>query len=69
MSKAVILSVALALSAACPAFALSRQGHEAIARVSMPESFQRPRMVQIRPGTWVGSYQCVYASGRTCDSN
>ncbi|HYS48971.1 MAG TPA: hypothetical protein VEM36_09385 [Xanthobacteraceae bacterium] len=37
--------------------------HQSDARVSAP-----PRMIEIRPGLFVGSYQCVYAGGRSCDS-
>ena len=70
MSKAATLfSLAIALAVASPALALTHDhfGRAAL-RESVPESFQPPHMVQIRPGTWVGSYECVYPSGRTCDS-
>jgi hypothetical protein len=70
MSKtAILFSVAMALAACSPAVALTHDHHgRAERRESVSESFQPPRMIQIRPGTWVGSYQCVYASGRSCDS-
>ncbi len=69
MNKAIAaVCVGLTLTAATgPAFARAHQYQYA---QPAPESAP-PRMIEVRPGLWVGSYQCITdleRGGRDCSS-
>jgi hypothetical protein len=72
-TRAILALAALAASvAASPADArVARQPHRATA--SGPAFVSAPaRMIEVRPGLWVGSYQCVTdldRGGRDCSSS
>jgi hypothetical protein len=48
----------------------TRHSHRAYARPAAP-AFEPARMIEVRPGLWVGSYQCITdldRGGRDCSS-
>jgi hypothetical protein len=74
MNKIIIaLCAGLALAAAAgPAFAGVHHHHQARSFAGdLSPSFAPPRMIEVRPGLWVGSYQCITdleRGGRDCSS-
>jgi hypothetical protein len=74
MNKTIItLCAGLALAAAAgPAFARIHHhpNTHSLAR-NATSSFAPPRIIEVRPGLWVGSYQCITdleRGGRDCSS-
>jgi hypothetical protein len=70
-TTAIVLALLVASTSAGPAHAryALRQGHPAAA-AGVP-STAPARMIEVRPGLWVGSYQCVTdldRGGRDCSS-
>jgi hypothetical protein len=48
----------------------ARHAHgAAYARAPSVSAFEPARMIEIRPGLFVGSYQCHDERGRSCDSS
>jgi len=74
MNKTIIvLCAGLALAAAAaPAFAgVPHQHHARSLAGDLAPIFAPPRMIEVRPGLWVGSYQCITdleRGGRDCSS-
>jgi hypothetical protein len=69
-TTAVVLALLVASTSAGLAHArhASRHGHAFAAAAS---SFEPARMIEVRPGLWMGSYQCVVdldRGGRDCSS-
>jgi len=68
---AVVTALLVASSTAAPAHVRHAPRHaRAYAPVPAP-SFAPARMIEVRPGLWVGSYQCITdldRGGRDCSS-
>jgi hypothetical protein len=71
--SALILAILVASCAITPADArhVTRHAHRGHA-LAAEFAVQPARMIQVRPGLWVGSYQCVTdleRGGRDCSSS
>jgi len=69
----IILCAGLSLVGAIgPTFAHAHHHHPARSLAGdLSPSFAPPRMIEVRPGLWVGSYQCITdleRGGRDCSS-
>ena len=66
-TAAVVAALLVASTAAAPAHARQTRPY---AGISAP-STEPARMIEVRPGLWVGSYQCITdldRGGRDCSS-
>jgi hypothetical protein len=68
----IALCVGLTFAAGAGPVLASAHHHHAPALAGDPApSFAPPRMIEVRPGLWVGSYQCITdleRGGRDCSS-
>jgi hypothetical protein len=72
-TPALILAILVAASATAPADArhAARHWHGTYAPAAI-HAAEPARMIEVRPGLWVGSYQCVTdleRGGRDCSSS
>ena len=70
MNTKRILAALTMLSLATTATASAHVRHHPAVSTSAP-SFAPARMIEVRPGLWVGSYQCITdldRGGRDCSS-
>ena len=70
-TAAVVAALLVAATAAAPAHVRHGARHARPHAGAPASSFAPARMIEVRPGLWVGSYQCVVdidRGGRDCSS-
>ena len=67
----VVAALLVASAAAAPAHTRHAPRHARPYAGAAARSFEPARMIEVRPGLWVGSYQCIVdldRGGRDCSS-
>ena len=70
-TMATVVAALLVASTAASAHARHAPRHARPYAGVMAPSFEPARMIEVRPGLWVGSYQCIVdldRGGRDCSS-